>query len=223
MDRILIVDDDVDIQRLVSYNLTIAGFEPRVAGTGLQAMAMISGEQPELVILDLMLPDVDGNEICRWLRRNEPTRRLPIIMLTARSEEADRVLGFELGADDYLTKPFSPMELVLRIRSMLRRGNDEGFPMLTVGSIQVDQGKRECFVHDQPVALTPKEFDLLSVLLRAGGSLLSREAILDRVWNCQGEATSRTLDTHISRLREKLGAEAHRLQAVQGIGFRILA
>jgi two-component system phosphate regulon response regulator PhoB len=168
-----------------------------------------------------MLPDIDGNEVCRTLRQNEETRRIPILMLTARSEEIDRVLGFELGADDYVTKPFSPRELVLRVKSILRRGKDQRPSTLQAGAIRMELAKRQCFVGEESVALTPKEFDLLSELMKAGGNVLTREDLLERIWGYHGDATSRTLDTHIRRLREKLGGQDHRVETVRGIGFRI--
>jgi len=221
MEKILIVDDDTDIQRLVSYNLQLAGFQPQVAGTGRSALEMIASKPPELIILDLMLPDIDGNEVCRTLRQNEETRRIPILMLSARSEEIDRVLGFELGADDYVTKPFSPRELVLRVKSILRRGKAEQTSTLQAGALKLEAGKRQCYVDGTPVVLTPKEFDLLSELMKAAGNVLTRQELLEGIWGYHGDATSRTLDTHIRRLREKLGSEAHRLETVRGIGFRV--
>src|SRR5215467_12598591 len=186
MERVLIVDDDPDIVRLVSYNLSQSGFEPLHASTGREALALVQNQPPDLLILDLMLPDVDGMEVCRTLRSQDASAHIPIIMLTARSEEIDRVVGFELGADDYVMKPFSPRELILRVKSILRRSRTERTEML-----------------------------------RAGRIVLTRDVLMDRVWGYHGDATSRTLDTHIRRLREKLGAEGASIETVRGIGYRV--
>ena len=222
MERVLIVDDDPDIVRLVSYNLAQAGFEPSSAGTGRQALEMIESTAPDLVLLDLMLPDIDGIEVCRTLRSRESTRLLPIVMLTARSEEIDRVVGFELGADDYVMKPFSTRELVLRVKSILRRTREDRSDVLRVGRIQLNSGRRECLLGTDPVSLTVKEFALLHELMKARGNVLTRDNLMDRVWGYHGEATSRTLDTHIRRLREKLGQEGGCVETVRGVGYRVV-
>jgi two-component system phosphate regulon response regulator PhoB len=221
MERVLIVDDDPDIQRLVSYNLGQAGFEVATAGTGRNALEAVQKHPPDLIILDLMLPDVDGMEVCRTLRQRDSSRRIPIIMLTARGEEIDRVVGFELGADDYVMKPFSPRELVLRVKSIFRRTKEERIDMLRVGRIQLYPERRQCFVGDQSITLTAKEFDLLQELMRARGNVLTRDGLMDKVWGYHGEATSRTLDTHVRRLREKLGEEGLHVETVRGVGYRI--
>ena len=221
MERILIVDDDPDILRLVSYNLIQAGFKVITAGTGRNALKAVEGQPPDLIILDLMLPDIDGMEVCRTLRQRDTSRRIPIIMLTARGEEIDRVIGFELGADDYVMKPFSPRELVLRVKSIFRRTKDEPAASLRVGKIQLYPERRQCFVGNSAVALTAKEFDLLLELMRARGNVLTRNMLMDRVWGYHGEATSRTLDTHVRRVREKLGDAGSHLETVRGIGYRI--
>lgn len=221
MERVLIVDDDPDIQRLVSYNLGHAGFEVATASNGRAALETVQKQPPDLIILDLMLPDVDGMEVCRTLRQRESSRRIPIIMLTARSEEIDRVIGFELGADDYVMKPFSPRELVLRVKSIFRRSRESRSDMLRVGRIQIYPDRRQCFVGSEGVMLTAKEFDLLHELMRAGGNVLTRDSLMDKVWGYHGEATSRTLDTHVRRLREKLGPEGFHVETVRGVGYRI--
>src|SRR2546427_6570726 len=161
MERVLIVDDDPDIQKLVSYNLGQAGFEVTTAGTGRNALEAVQKHPPDLIILDLMLPDIDGMEVCRTLRQRDDSRRIPIIMLTARSEEIDRVIGFELGADDYVMKPFSPRELVLRVKSIFRRMKDERSDLIRIGLIRLYPERRQCFVASQLITLTAKEFDLL--------------------------------------------------------------
>ena len=221
MERVLIVDDDPDILRLVSYNLKQAGFEAITADTGRKALETIQRRPPDLVILDLMLPDVDGMEVCRTLRGHESSRLIPIIMLTARGEEIDRVVDFELGADDYVMKPFSPRELVLRVKSILRRTHADRTEMLRLGKIQLYPERRQCFVGKDQIALTVKEFDLLYELMHARGNVLTRENLMDQVWGYHGEATSRTLDTHVRRLREKLGSEGVYVETVRGVGFRM--
>jgi len=221
MERVLIVDDDPDIVRLVSYNLSQAGFETVTANTGRLALESIQDRPPDLIILDLMLPDVDGIEVCRSLRSHETSAQIPIIMLTARSEEIDRVIGFELGADDYVMKPFSPRELVLRVKSILRRTRTERTGMVRAGRIQLFPDRRQCFAGNESIPLTLKEFDLLFELMRAHGNVLTRDVLMDRVWGYHGDATSRTLDTHVRRLREKLGQDGIHVETVRGVGYRI--
>lgn len=221
MERVLVVDDDPDIVRLVTYNLSQSGFETVTANTGRAALELVQNRPPDLIILDLMLPDVDGMEVCRSLRSHEASSHIPVIMLTARSEEIDRVIGFELGADDYVMKPFSPRELVLRVKSILRRSRTERTEMLRVGRIQLYPDRRQCFVATELVALTVKEFDLLYELMRARGNVLGRDVLMDKVWGYHGEATSRTLDTHVRRLREKLGEDGTCVETARGVGYRI--
>jgi two-component system phosphate regulon response regulator PhoB len=221
MERVLIVDDDPDIQRLVSYNISQSGFLVTTASSGRTALEAVHRHPPDLIILDLMLPDIDGMEVCRALRQREDSRRIPIIMLTARSEEIDRVVGFELGADDYVMKPFSPRELVLRIKSIFRRVREDRTDILQAGAIQLFPQRRQLLVNNQSVVLTAKEFDLLQELMRARGNVLTREVLMDKVWGYHGDATSRTLDTHVRRLREKLGDEGTLVETVRGVGYRM--
>jgi DNA-binding response OmpR family regulator len=222
MARILIVDDDPDIGRLVGHHLSQSGFEVVTAETGREGVAMALDAAPDLVILDLMLPDLDGNEVCRKLRslRNVEAPYLPILMLSARSEEIDRVLGFELGADDYVTKPFSPRELVLRVRSLLRRNVAPEGETLRSDGLDLDPGRRECRVDGEVVRLTAKEFDLVYELLKARGKVLARSYLMDHVWGYHLETDSRTLDTHVRRLRDKLGSLGVRIHTVRGVGYR---
>jgi two-component system phosphate regulon response regulator PhoB len=221
MARVLIVDDDPDILRLVSYNMGQAGFEVIAASTGRKALEMAQKQHPDLIILDLMLPDVDGMEVCRTLRQQYPSRRIPIIMLTARGDEIDRVVGFELGADDYVAKPFSPRELVLRVKSILRRSGGEPADVLHAANVDIYPERRQCVAAGTTVALTVKEFDLLYELMKARGNVLTRDTLMDRVWGYHGDATSRTLDTHVRRLRDKLGEAGSCVETVRGIGYRI--
>jgi DNA-binding response OmpR family regulator len=221
MQHVLIVDDDPDILRLVTYNFTQAGFAVTTAISGRTALESVQKRPPDLIILDLMLPDVDGMEVCRTLRRREASRQIPIIMLTARGEETDRVIGFEIGADDYVAKPFSPRELVLRAKSIFRRMKAGRSDVLQLGRIRVYPERRQCFLGSRQIVLTAKEFDLLLELLRGQGNVLKREVLMNKVWSYHGEATSRTLDTHIRRLREKLGKDSFRVETVRGVGYRI--
>jgi two-component system phosphate regulon response regulator PhoB len=221
MARVLIVDDDPDILRLVSYNIGQAGFEVIAASTGRKALEIAQKQHPDLIILDVMLPDVDGMEVCRTLRQQYPSRRIPIIMLTARGDEIDRVVGFELGADDYVAKPFSPRELVLRVKSILRRSGGEPSDVLHAANVDIYPERRQCIAAGAAVALTVKEFDLLYELMKAGGNVLTRDTLMDRVWGYHGDATSRTLDTHVRRLRDKLGEAGSCVETVRGVGYRI--
>lgn len=221
MERVLIVDDDPDIQRLVSYNLTQAGFQVSAAASGRTALESVQKQSPDLIILDVMLPDIDGLEVCRTLRNHDNTRRIPIVMLTARTEEVDRVVGFELGADDYVMKPFSPRELVLRVKSIFRRISEDRSDTLHAGKIRLFPQRRRVLAGNRSVTLTAKEFDLLQELMRGRGNVLTRETLMDKVWGYHGEATSRTLDTHVRRLREKLGDEGAQVETVRGVGYRI--
>jgi two-component system phosphate regulon response regulator PhoB len=219
MERVLIVDDDPDIRRLVGHHLSQAGFDVVSAENGREGIEMAFGRSPSLVVLDLMLPDLDGNEVCRTLRE-QMSDYVPILMLSARGEEIDRVLGFELGADDYVTKPFSPRELVLRVRSLLRRVGTPQGDILSVGSVTLDPGKRQSVVGGVGVTLTAKEFDLVYELMKARGNVLTRSYLMDHIWGYHGDSDSRTLDTHVRRLREKLGPEGDRIQTVRGVGYR---
>jgi DNA-binding response OmpR family regulator len=220
MERVLIVDDDPDIRLLLDHNLSQAGFEVIAAESGRQGLEMALERSPSLMILDLMLPDLDGNEVCRAVRaRCSPY--IPILMLTARGEEIDRVLGFELGADDYVTKPFSPRELVLRVKSLLRRTGQQDSDLVRIGTVQLDVGRRSCHVDELLVSLTAKEFDLLLELMKARGRVLTRNFLMDHVWGYDSDSDSRTLDTHVRRLRDKLGAEGRRLETIRGVGYRL--
>jgi two-component system phosphate regulon response regulator PhoB len=221
MERVLIVDDDPDIQRLVSYNLSQAGFQVTTAISGRLALDSVQKHPPDLIILDVMLPDIDGLEVCRYLRQRDNSRRIPVIMLTARTEEIDRVVGFEVGADDYVMKPFSPRELVLRVKSIFRRIGEHRSDVLRIGRIRLFPQRRQVVAGSRSVTLTAKEFDLLQELMRARGNVLTREMLMDKVWGYHGDAASRTLDTHVRRLREKLGDDGAHVETVRGVGYRM--
>ncbi len=220
--RILVVDDEPDLLELVRFNLAQEGFDVETAASGEDALARIRRSPPDLLILDLLLPDVAGTEICRRLRGDASLRELPVIMLTARSEEIDRVVGLELGADDYVTKPFSPRELVLRVRAVLRRASREGAgaEILEQAALRVDRQAHRAFVSDREIDLTAKEFDLLAALMQRPGRVLSRQRLLDEVWGSSITVTSRTIDTHLKRLRAKLGESGDLIETVRGVGYR---
>jgi phosphate regulon transcriptional regulator PhoB len=223
---VLVVEDEPDIRNLVVHHLTRDGFRCRTAASGPEALAQIRTAAPDLVVLDLMLPELNGLEVCRRLRADPATTAIPIIMLTAKTDEVDRVVGLEMGADDYVAKPFSPKELVARVRAVLRRARP-GEPVrpLTVGGVSLDVARHVVTVEGRPVELTPKEFDLLHALLDAAGRVLSREHLLNRVWGYAraDEIESRTVDVHIRRLRAKLGAEERRIATIKGVGYRFEA
>ncbi len=224
---ILVVDDEPDIRRLVVLHLEREGFRCRTAGTGPDALREAKAAVPDLVVLDLMLPGLDGLEVCRRLRSEASTAGVPIIMLTAKADEVDRVVGLEVGADDYVVKPFSPKELVARVRAVLRRARPaEGTaPVLSAGPLTLDVARHVVTLHARPLTLTPKEFDLLHALLESAGRVLSREHLLHRVWGYAraDEIESRTVDVHVRRLRAKLGDLGRRIATVKSVGYRFEA
>jgi two-component system phosphate regulon response regulator PhoB len=221
---VLLVEDERDIADLVRYHVEKAGMRFVHATDGGAALRLARAERPDVALLDLMLPGLDGLEVCRQLRGDATTRRLPIIMLTARGEEVDRVVGLELGADDYVVKPFSPRELLARIRAVLRRveGPEPPAAGRTTGDLHVDETRHAVTVGGRPVELTAKEFGLLAALMRVDGRVLSREQLLEMVWGYANaaEIESRTVDVHVRRLRAKLGAEARRIVTVKAVGYR---
>ncbi len=220
--RILVVDDEPDLLELVRVNLAQAGFEVETASTGRKALESVRRSAPDLIVLDLMLPDIQGTDVCRELRTDPEFARLPIIMLTARADEVDRVVGFELGADDYVTKPFSPRELTLRVRAILRRRSQQidEEESLEHRSLRLDSERHRCFVENVEVDLTAKEFDLLKRLMRRPGRVSTRDQLLEEVWGHDVTVTTRTIDTHVKRLREKLGNAGAMIETVRGIGYR---
>lgn len=220
--KILVVEDDLDILHLVAYNLQNAGFEVVTTRDGYEALALARNHLPRLVVLDLMLPGLDGLEVCRELKRTPALRNVPVLMLTARGEEVDRIVGLELGADDYVVKPFSPRELVLRIRAILRRSRpEEGFFSIWRNEgLLIDAEAHRVLVDDEEVVLTATEFKLLVELVSNKGKVRSRDQLLDKVWGYQFEGYARTVDTHIRRLRLKLGPYADAIETVRGAGYR---
>lgn len=216
------VEDDADIARLVRITLERDHFQVRSVADGQAAMELVARELPDLVILDVMLPHVDGLEVCRRLRKEERTTRLPILMLSAKSEELDRVLGLELGADDYLTKPFSPRELSARVKALLRRGasrESEG-GRLESPPLVVDSTRHEVWIDSRPVSLSTREFGLLACLVSGRGRVYSRSQLLDSVWGQDYVGGERTVDVHINHLREKLPEIADRIVTVKSVGYK---
>ena len=222
--RILVVDDEPDALELIQYNMKTAGYDVVTAADGEEALKKARSSNPSLVILDVMLPEVDGLEVCKSLRRDPVTAAIPIIMLTAKAAEIDRVLGLELGADDYLTKPFSPRELVLRVKSLLRRrAPAEAQPQsFDFKDLKIDIPRHEVFVGSNRVDLTATEFKLLTLLAERRGRVQSRETLLRDVWEYESAIDTRTVDTHMRRLRDKLGGAARYLDTVRGVGYRFL-
>ena len=224
MKRALVVEDDPDIVELITHYLTAEGFSVEAVGDGGQALERLRSESFAMLILDLQLPGRDGLSVCAELRRDARIRALPVIMLTARGDEADRVVGLEVGADDYIVKPFSPKELVARVRALLRRLErpelDE--PTLVLGRLEIDRARHTVRVQGEAVHLTAKEFALLVALVEARGRVLSRQTLLEQVWGYSYSEGTRTVDVHIRRLREKLPDLADRLITVKSLGYRIV-
>jgi two-component system phosphate regulon response regulator PhoB len=223
--RVLIVEDEQSIGEVLEYNLVKEGFEVELDFRGDTAVDTIRSQPPDLILLDLMLPGLDGLEICRLLKRDPRTASIPLVILTAKTEEVDRIVGLELGADDYITKPFSPREVVLRIKAVLRRSEaqeaKEPSEVLEVGTLRLDVPGHRLLLDDQEVPLTATEFRLLRILMERCNRVQTRETLLTDVWSYSEEVDSRTVDTHIRRLRRKLGPEAQRIETVIGVGYRM--
>ena len=223
-DTILAVDDEVHILELISFNLKAAGYHVVTALTGEEALKRCEVERPSLVLLDIMLPGIDGLEVCRRLKGDRMTSNIPIIMLTARGDEVDKILDLELGADDYITKPFSVRELAARVKSLLRRvaPQQESEPQtLRSGDIMIDITNYEAFKGGEKLSLTLKEFELLKVLVLSRGKVLTRDFLLDRIWGYEYYGETRTVDVHIRHLRQKLGEEPY-IETVRGVGYRFV-
>lgn len=218
---ILVVDDEPDIVEIIQYNLEKSGFDVIVASDGPVALEKARDETPDLIVLDLMLPGLEGTDVCRILKQDERTRSIPILMLTAKSEEIDRIIGLELGADDYVVKPFSPREIALRIRNILRRRIAPETPgPVRAGPLVIDVEGHHVSVSGSTVSLTATEFKLLAVLFQRRGRVQTREELLNVVWGYDYMGYGRTVDAHIKRLREKLGEAAGMVETVRGVGYR---
>jgi phosphate regulon transcriptional regulator PhoB len=222
--EVLVVEDEPDIRNLVVLHLTREGFRCRTCANGVDALREVRAASPDLIVLDLMLPGLDGLEVCRRLRGDPATATIPIIMLTAKVDEVDRVVGLEIGADDYVAKPFSPKELVARVRAVLRRARAPvPAAVLESGGLRLDPARHLVTLDERSLALTPKEFDLLQALMESVGRVLSREHLLERVWGYAHaeDIESRTVDVHVRRLRAKLGPDGRRIATVTGVGYRL--
>ncbi len=220
--KILVVDDEPDALELIEFNLRGAGFDVLTASDGAEALKKAKQTLPALVLLDLMLPEVDGLEVCKLLRRDPATASVPIIMVTAKAAEIDRVLGLELGADDYVTKPFSPRELVLRVKGVLRRQQapEAKLDKFVFGELTVEVSRHQLSVSGKKIELTATEFKLITLLIQRRGRVQNREQLLKDVWGYDHFIDTRTVDTHMRRLREKLGKAARFLDTVRGVGYR---
>jgi two-component system phosphate regulon response regulator PhoB len=222
MARILVVEDERDLQQVLAYNLRQAGHEPFLAGTGAEGMRLALEHRPDLVLLDLMLPDIAGTEVCRMIKRDPLTQRCAVVIVSAKGEEIDRVVGFELGADDFVVKPFSPRELMLRISAILRRSEPPPGESTSVefGVLRVDREAHRVWVGGREIELTALEFRFLTTLYDRKNRVQSRETLLRDVWGNDSDVTSRTVDTHVKRLREKLGEAGDYVETVRGVGYR---
>jgi two-component system OmpR family response regulator/two-component system alkaline phosphatase synthesis response regulator PhoP len=227
MEKILVVDDEAAIAELISFNLSKAGYEVYVAGDGPSAMHAIQEQSPDLVVLDIMLPGMDGFEVCRQIRSNPITSHIPILFLTARREEVDRIVGLELGADDYVTKPFSPRELMARVKAILRRtirtSKDPANDVIKIGELMIDDTRHLVQVSGEPVELTAREYDLLRFLAVNAGKVFSRDSLLEKLWDYDFFGDARTVDVHIRHIREKIernpGVPEYIL-TVRGVGYK---
>jgi len=231
MTRVLVVEDERDLQEVIGYNLRELGYDVVVSERGAPAAGLALEQRPDLVLLDLMLPDISGLEVCRSLKSNPATRAIPVVMVTAKSAEVDRVVGFELGADDYVVKPFSVRELLLRVQAVLRRSQPAQAaapaatlptPAITFGRLRIDRDAPNVQVDDENVSLTALELRLLCTLYERRNRVQSRAVLLDDVWCVSGENATRTVDTHVKRLREKLGPAGTYIETIRGIGYRFI-
>jgi two-component system phosphate regulon response regulator PhoB len=220
---VLLVEDEPDLNQTVAFNLDSEGYSVESAFNGKDALKLIEEKTPDLILLDLMLPDMSGLEICRILRSSKKTKNTPIMMVTAKGEEIDRIVGFELGADDYIVKPFSIREFMLRVAAMLKRSGDKinnDEEKIIFGSLEIDIAAHRVKLKDKEVPLTAKEFSLLHYLVERIGRVSTRDALLDDVWGYNCEVTTRTVDTHVKRLRAKLSDVGNNIETVRGVGYR---
>src|SRR6185503_17268880 len=226
MARILVIEDEADIQQVLDYNLREKGHKVFIAGTGEEGLKLAREKRPDLVLLDLMLPGMPGTEVCKTLKADPATKNAQVVMLTAKGEEIDRVVGFELGADDYVVKPFSVRELLLRIQAILRRGKgdtNEVEPSVEFGRLRIDRGAHRTWVDGVEIELTALEFNLLVTLYDRRNRVQTRTVLLDDVWGIQADITTRTVDTHVKRLREKLEGARDYVETVRGVGYRFVS
>jgi two-component system, OmpR family, phosphate regulon response regulator PhoB len=225
MTRVLVIEDEKDLQQVLEYNLRKGGYEVHSAVRGNDGLELARERRPDLILLDLMLPDIPGTEVCRLLRQDPLTKDIPVIMVTAKGEEIDRVVGFELGADDYVVKPFSVRELLLRVRAVLRRmdpGEGDEESDIDFGVLRVSRSAHKVWVEGEEVKLTALEFRLLVTLHTRRNRVQSRDSLLDEVWGIEADITTRTVDTHVKRLREKIGAAGAYIETVRGVGYRFV-
>ncbi len=220
--QILIIEDDKHISKLVKYNAEQAGYSCTVAQDGEEALDILNKQGADLVILDIMLPKMDGFEVCRTIKQSAKLRNIPVIMLTAKGAEVDRIVGLELGADDYVVKPFSPRELMLRVKAILKRGSGEEAPgdFIRRKGLVIDIPRHKVSVNEKEIELTPIEFKLLVTLIQRSGRIQSRDKLLSDVWDMHSDVFTRTVDTHIKRLREKLGKMGKIIETERGLGYR---
>ena len=222
--KILVVDDEVDVTELLSYNLKQRGFVSQSVNDPKRALEVAKTFKPDLIVLDIMMPELSGLQVCRMIRQESTLKGIPIIFLSAKTEEGDRIEGFESGADDYVCKPFSPKELMLRLLVILKRAEDgdDDKTVLQVNGINLDVEHHSVRVQDKSVELTATEFRLLRLLMQELGKVQTRETLLQKVWNYENDIETRTVDTHMRRLREKLGEEGSGLETVRGVGYRMV-
>jgi two-component system phosphate regulon response regulator PhoB len=233
MPRVVIIEDETDLRDLLAYNLKGAGYEVYLASDAATGVALVREQHPDLVLLDIMLPDASGLDVCRMLKSQPATRDTQVVMVTAKGEEIDRVVGFELGADDYVVKPFSTRELLLRVQAVLRRRPGAASPLpaptatdgvapIRFGVLLIDRGAHRVWVEDAEVQLTALEFKLLGTLYDRRDRVQTRGSLLEDVWGASADMATRTVDTHVKRLREKLGAAGDYIETVRGVGYRFL-
>jgi DNA-binding response OmpR family regulator len=218
---ILVVDDDTDAAELLENNLHAAGFNVTIAPDSAEALHRVARATPDLVILDLTLPDMDGIQVCRQIKENPSSKHVPVIVLTGKTTEVDRIVAFEFGVNDYITKPFNPRELILRVRNLLSLGEDPAkTEVFTIGDLSIDTARHLVKVRQKPITLTPTEFRLLLFLVENRSRVHTRDQLLQDVWKYENHVDSRTVDTHIRRLREKLGTVASYISTIRGVGYR---
>lgn len=225
---ILVVDDEIHILELIKFNLINSGYRVITSDSGEQALKECEKELPDLILLDIMLPGIDGLEVCRRLKKNSETNMIPIIMLTAKGEEIDKILGLELGADDYITKPFSVRELVARVKALLRRStisltDESSTPIVKIGDVTIDITNYEVYKNDEKLEFTLKEFELLKLLVQNKGKVLTRDYLLDQIWGYDYYGETRTVDVHIRHIRQKLeeDGKSHYIETIRGVGYKL--